>query len=195
MSWSERPPIGRRARSLAIAGVLSLLAGCGFKPVYGVNSAGKSPSAVQQFASIEIPLLPDRVGQQMRNMLIDALHPNGATGDYHYRLAIGIKEAVVSLGLQQNSTSTRGQVRLTIRYSLIDTENRKVVLSETLRTSTGYNILINQFSSVLSQDDAEAQGLQQIADDMTLHLALYFTTLDQNPKQTAATPPPTTTAK
>jgi LPS-assembly lipoprotein len=185
MSSSERPPIGRRIRSLAVLGLLSLLAGCGFKPVYGVHSAGKSPSAVQQFASIEIPVLPDRLGQQMRNMLIDALHPNGATGDYRYRLAIGIREAVVSLGLQQNSTSTRGQVRLTIKYSLIDTENSKVILSETLRTSTGYNILINQFSSVLSQDDAEAQGLQQIADDMTLHIALYFTTQDQNPKQTA----------
>ena len=195
MSWSECPPIGRRARNLAIAGILSLVAGCGFKPVYGVNSAGKSPSAIQQFAAIEIPVLPDRLGQQLRNMLIDGLHPNGATGDYRYKLAIVIKEAVVSLGLQQNSTSTRGQVRLTIRYSLIDTENSKVVLSETLRTSTGYNILINQFSSVLSQDDAEAQGLQQIADDMTLHLALYFTTQDQNPKQTTETPPPTTTAQ
>jgi LPS-assembly lipoprotein len=176
MLSSERPPIGRLARSLAIVGLLSLLAGCGFKPVYGVNSAGKSPSAVQQFASIEIPVMPNRLGQQMRNLLIDSLHPNGATGDYRYKLAIGIKEAVVSLGLQQNSTSTRGQVRLTIKYSLIDAENSKVVLSETLRTSTGYNIQINMFSSVLSQDDAEAQGLQQIVDDMTLHLALYFTT-------------------
>jgi LPS-assembly lipoprotein len=195
MSWCERPPVGRRARSLAIAGILSLLAGCGFKPVYGVNSAGKSPSAVQQFASIEIPVLPNRLGQQLRNMLIDSLHPDGATGDYRYKLAIGIKEAVVSLGLQQNSTSTRGQVRLTLRYSLIDAESSKVVLTETLRTSTGYNILINQFSTVLSQDDAEAQGLQQIADDMTLHLALYFTTQDRNPKPTAETPAPATKAQ
>jgi LPS-assembly lipoprotein len=195
MSWSERPPIGRRTLSLAIVGILSLLTGCGFKPVYGVNSAGKSPSAVQQFAAIEIPVLPDRLGQQMRNMLIDSLHPSGVTGDYRYKLVIGIKEAVVDLGLQQNSTSTRGQVRLTAKYSLIDTETSKTVLSETLRTSTGYNILINQFSSVLSQDDAEAQGTQQIVDDMTLHLALYFTTQDQNPKKTAETPPPATTAQ
>jgi LPS-assembly lipoprotein len=176
MSSSERPPIGRRLSGLAILGLLSLLAGCGFKPVYGVNSAGKSPSAVQQFASVEIPVMPDRLGQQMRNLLIDSLHYSGSAGDYRYKLAIGIKEAVVNLGLQQNSTSTRGQVRLTVKYTLTDTETGKTVLKETLRTSTGYNILINQFSSVLSQDDAEAQGLQQIADDLTLHLAVYFTT-------------------
>ena len=120
--------------------------------------------------------MPNRLGQQMRNLLIDSLHPSGAEGDYRYKLSIGIAEAVVNLGLQENSTSTRGQVRLTVKYSLIDAETNKTVLKETLRASTGYNILINQFSSVLSQDDAEAQSLAQIADDMTLHLALYFDT-------------------
>ena len=176
-------------QGLIILGLLAL-AGCGFKPVYGEHSAGKSPSAVQQFAAIEIPVLPDRLGQQMRNMLIDSLHPKGADTDYRYKLDVGITEAVVNLGLQQNSTSTRGQVRITVKYALIDNSNDKVVLKETLRTSTGYNILINQFSSVLSQDDAETQGLQQIADDMTLHMAMYFTIQDQLP-----TPPPDLTPK
>ena len=195
MSSSEPRPTGRVLRSLAILGMLSLLAGCGFKPVYGVDSAGKSPAAVQQFAAIQIPIMPNRLGQKMRNLLIDSLHPSGVAGDYRYKLAVGITEAVVNLGLQQNSTSTRGQVRLTVKYTLVDDETGKVVLKETLRTSTGYNILINQFSSVLSQDDAETQGLQQIADDMTLHLALYFTTLDQNPTPTTQTPQQTTKAQ
>jgi len=172
---------------------LVALAGCGFKPVYGEHSAGKSPSAAQQFAAIDIPVMPNRLGQQMRNLLIDSLHPHGADTDYRYRLEVGITEAVINLGLQQNSTSTRGQVRLTVRYALIDNSNGKVVLRETLRTSTGYNILINQFSSVLSQDDAETQGLQQIADDMTLHLAMYFTVQDQLP--TAAPDPSQQPAK
>jgi LPS-assembly lipoprotein len=188
MSSSEPRPTGRVLPGLVMLGMLSLLAGCGFKPVYGVDSAGKSPAAVQQFAAIQIPIMPNRLGQKMRNLLIDSLHPSGAAGDYRFKLAVGITEAVVNLGLQQNSTSTRGQVRLTVKYTLVDDESGKVVLKETLRSSTGYNILINQFSSVLSQDDAETQGLQQIADDMTLHLALYFTNLDQNPA-------PATTAK
>jgi LPS-assembly lipoprotein len=195
MSSSEPRHTGRALLGLVMLGVLSLLAGCGFKPVYGVDSAGKSPAAVQQFAAIQIPIMPNRLGQKMRNLLIDSLHASGAAGDYRYKLAVGITEAVVNLGLQQNSTSTRGQVRLTVRYTLVDDENGKVVLKETLRSSTGYNILINQFSSVLSQDDAETQGLQQIADDMTLHLALYFTTLDQNPTPTTQNPQQTTKAQ
>ncbi len=172
-SWSDAP---RRALfALSLAGAL-LLAGCGFKPLYGTDSAGHQPAAMAQFAAIQIPPLADRIGQQMRNLLIDSLHPSGAAGDYRYRLNVTIAETVVNLGLQQNSTSTRGQVRITVKYSLIDDASGKTLLTESLRTSTGYNILINQFSSVLSQDDAEAQGLQQIANDMTEHLALYFTT-------------------
>ena len=114
-------------RILTTLGLLAL-AGCGFKPVYGEHSAGKSPSAAQQFAAIDIPVMPNRLGQQMRNLLIDSLHPHGADTDYRYRLEVGITEAVINLGLQQNSTSTRGQVRLTVRYALIDNSNGKVVL-------------------------------------------------------------------
>ncbi|MDB5395569.1 MAG: uncharacterized protein JWM91_3075 [Rhodospirillales bacterium] len=168
--------IGHGLLGLSVAGALSL-SGCGFKPLYGVDSASHQPAVAQQFSAIEIPPLVNRTGQQMRNLLIDSLHPNGAAADYHYRLNVVIAESVLNLGLQQNSTSTRGQVRVTVKYSLTDEKSGKTLLNETLRTSTGYNILINQFSSVLSQDDAEAQGLQQIANDMTQHIALYFATL------------------
>jgi hypothetical protein len=85
-----------------------------------------------------------------------------------------VREAVINLGLQENSTSTRGQVRLTVVYFLSDKLTGNTLLTETLRTSAGYNILINQFSSLLSQDDAETQGLQQISDEMTEHMALFF---------------------
>ena len=174
MSSSRSP--SRYLRELSVAGALSVLAGCGFTPLYGAHSANHAPAVISQFAAIEIPPLPDRIGQQMRNLLIDALHPNGAAGDYRYRLSVAITKAIVNLGLQQNSTSTRGQVRITVKYSLVDEQSGKTLLTETLRTSTGYNILINQFSSVLSQEDAEAQGLQQLSEDMTQHLALYFKT-------------------
>ena len=173
MSSSKR--MKRALLSLSLAGAVSL-SGCGFKPLYGVDSARHQPAVAAQFAEIEIPPLSDRVGQQMRNLLIDSLHSSGAATDYRYRLNVSIAESVLNLGLQQNSTSTRGQVRLTVKYSLTEEKSGKTLVTESLRTSTGYNILVNQFSTVLSQNDAEAQGLQQIANDMTQHIALYFAT-------------------
>jgi LPS-assembly lipoprotein len=161
---------------LGAIGAIPLLSGCGFKPLYGKDSATHTPTAMTQFASIEIPVLRDRIGQQMRNLLIDEMHPGGAAGDYVYKLNVSIREADLNLGLQSNSTSTRGQVRLTVDYALTDNATGKTLLKETLRTSTGYNILINQFSSVVSAEDAREQGLQELAQDITEHLALYFTT-------------------
>ncbi len=129
---------------------------------------------MQQFAEIDIQTIPDRLGQQMRNLLIDSLHPSGAATDYRYHLSVNLKEADINLGLQQNSTSTRGQVRISAQYWLVDDKAGKTLLHETLRASTGYNILINQFSSVLSADDARQKGLEQLAQEVTDHMALYF---------------------
>jgi LPS-assembly lipoprotein len=158
----------------AVAGTLMLLGGCGFRPLYGHDSVSREPAMAAQFAATQISVLPDRLGQRMRNMLIDSLHAEGPSGDPKYFLTMTIREAVVDLGLQENSTSTRGQVRLTVSYFLTDKQTGKTVLSETLRASTGYNILVNQYSSFISQDDAEELGLQQIADQITQHMALYF---------------------
>jgi LPS-assembly lipoprotein len=157
-----------------MAGALTSLTGCGFHPLYGHDSASHQPAMEAQFASIQIAVLPDRLGQKMRNLLIDSLHIGGPSADSRYTLTMTVREAVINLGLQENSTSTRGQVRLTVVYFLSDKLTGNTLLTETLRTSAGYNILINQFSSLLSQDDAETQGLQQISDEMTEHMALFF---------------------
>ncbi len=179
MSWSK-PEIlvstGKGIVCCACLIVLSLVPACGFKPLYGANSATHQARTTQQFAEIEIPVLRDRVGQQMRNYLIDDLHPGGAAADYKYRLNVIVREADINLGIQQNTTSTRGQIRLTVDYFLVNQADGKTLLKETLRTSVGYNILLNQFTSVLSAEDAREQALQQLSDDVTEHLALYFTT-------------------
>jgi LPS-assembly lipoprotein len=154
--------------------VCLLLAGCGFRPLYGTDSASHAPAVAQQFAAIQIPPLADRIGQQMRNKLIDTLHPAGPDAAFKYKLNVRLREADIDLGLQQNSTSTRGQVKITADYWLTDAGSGKTLLHETLRTSTGYNILVNQFGSVLSNDDARDRGLDEIAQEMVMHLALYF---------------------
>jgi LPS-assembly lipoprotein len=110
----------------------------------------------------------------MRNMLIDSLHPGGPAPSYKYRLNVAIREQDVNLGLQQNSIATRGQVRITVQYFLEDTTTGKTLLKESLRSSTGYDILVDQFGSLIANQNAQQNGLQQIANDMTQHLALYF---------------------
>jgi len=162
--------------ALAAIGLICavVLPGCGFKPLYGVDSASHAPGAAAQFATVEIPVYGDRIGQQIRNILIDEMHPSGAAADYKYRLDVVTREADVSLGLQQNSTSTRGEIKLTSEYRLVDRASGKILIHETLRSSSGYNILVNQFGTELSSEGARTDALQEIADEITQHLALYF---------------------
>lgn len=160
---------------LAALFLLAALAGCGFKPMYGSNSATHEPGVANQFAQIEIPPLPNASGQALRNLLIDDLHHAGPSADYRYRLTVSLHEADINLGLQQNATSTRGQVRILAEFWLFDDQSGRTLLHETVRTSTGYNILVNEFGTVLSATDARDRGLEEVADEMTRHLALYFT--------------------
>jgi LPS-assembly lipoprotein len=170
MSWSK-------ASALPLGFALCLmLPACGFKPLYGTDSVAHEQTTSQEFAKIQIAEMRDRVGQQLRNMLIDSLHSEGAAPEYRYKLNVNLREADINLGLQENATSTRGLVMVTAQYWLVDTQAGKTLLHETLRTSTSYNILVNQFSSQLSAEDARVKGLQQIADNMTQHIALYFHT-------------------
>ena len=176
MSWFE----AQARRGLTAFALFACLApsACGFKPLYGVDSASHEHGVVREFAAVEIPAMPDRIGQQLRNLLIDSMHPGGADATYRYRLNVTIKEIDLNIGLQANSTSTRGQVRLTVIYWLTDLESGKILQREILRTSTGYNILLNQFGSVLSADDARQKGLQQLSGDITQRLALYFSSAE-----------------
>lgn len=162
-------------KGILAAALLTALSACGFKPLYGTNSATHAPAAMDEFAAIEIPALPNATGQALRNMLIDELHHGGPAQSFKYRLNVVVRESDINLGLQANATSTRGQVRIQAEYWLFDAQSGKALVHESVRTSTGYNILVNQFATVLSSTDARDRSLQQVADEMTRHLALYFT--------------------
>lgn len=154
--------------------VLLAVPGCGFRPLYGNDSASHQPGAAAQMAAVEIPVLPDRIGQQLRNMLIDQMHGSGPAGQYLYKLNVVLRETAVELGLQPNSTSTRAQIRIAAEYWLTESPGGKTLLHERLRSSADYNVLVNQFGTVLANEDARERALQQIADELTQHLAVYF---------------------
>ena len=57
---------------------LTLLPGCGYQPLYGANTP-----AAQQLPLVQINNIPDRLGQQLRNRLIDRFYqrrPPGLAG-------------------------------------------------------------------------------------------------------------------
>ena len=70
---------------------LTLLPGCGYQPLYGANTP-----AAQQLPLVQINNIPDRLGQQLRNSLIDRFYRDGRPASPEYTLDISLSPASTS---------------------------------------------------------------------------------------------------
>jgi LPS-assembly lipoprotein len=158
-----------------LAASLLLPAGCGFHPLYGTVTNG--PVAVnvqQQLEAIRIVPSGDRVGQQLYNSLRDSLNPRGVPSTPRYVLRIELVESQQQLLLEQDQAATRTYLAISAIYHLTVAGGQKEVLSGTVRTRTGYNLLSNEYASRVAMKDAEARSAVELADGIRQRLAIYM---------------------
>lgn len=63
----------RNFLTLLAVGFGLISSGCGFEPLYG-DRAGETPTRLE-LAAVEVGPIPERLGQQVRNALVDRLNP------------------------------------------------------------------------------------------------------------------------
>ena len=182
MSWSSG---GRRGALLA---ALVALAGCGFHPLYGNTTAAVPVNVQQQLESIRIVPSQDRMGQRLYNDLRDMLNPRGVPAKPKYVLSVQLTETPQQLLLsQQDQTATRTYLTVSANYHLKVADAQAEVLSGTVRTRTGFNLLTNEYASLVAQQNAEERSAAELADSIRQRLALY---LAQAPAPPPAKPGP-----
>ena len=59
-------------------------------------------------------------------------------------------------------------------FRLRDLDTRRVVLTGTSNAVVSYNVLQNDFSNVVAENDARRRGVKEIAEDIRLRLAAYL---------------------
>lgn len=152
------------------------LAGCGFKPLYGEGGvAGKGGGVQASLARVSIDPIRTRTGQIMRNFLIDRMNPTGQPGgaaEYGLKITLGIRKQ--ELGIRRDDTATRANLIMTARYILTERSSGSVIFRAISRSVTSYNILDNEFATVIAERNARSRGAEQLADDITTRIALYF---------------------
>lgn len=158
MSWS------RLLLCLAVAG-------CGYHPLYGQHGADNA-SVVDEMALIRIEAIPDRIGQQMYNMLRERLNPYGKPEEPKYALSVAITETRENLFLERDETATRANLTLKASFILRRLDDSSVVVTGSSRSVSSYDILSSQFASVVSQEDARERTARAISDDIRTRLAL-----------------------
>jgi len=155
--------------------VLSLLCltACGFEPLYGTGSAA-GQNVIASLPEIEIGNIPDRDGQELRNLLMDRLYTHGRPDAAPYSLAFTrLTTDIVNLGIQKDATATRAEMRVATRMEL-KTSAGALLLARDLSAHGAYNLLDDQLATLSSKENITHGLLREMRDDAVMQLSLYF---------------------
>ncbi len=163
----------RRFAVFALLGVMLVAAaGCGFRPLYGGTDSPFGGTAVR-LNEVEIAVIPDRVGQKLRNLLIDRFYLQGRPATPVYRLESSLGITSTDVGLRADGSATRALMRVTAAYRLVDIEARKVVFTGQARSMIDYDIPDPQLAALVNERDAIDRGLVDLADEITTRVAVF----------------------
>lgn len=176
MWWSKNSSCGssgRLAAALLWLGLALTVSACGFQPLYG-RGDGQALSTVEHMAAIRIVPLPDRIGQQMHNLLRDRLNPLGQPRKPGYQLDIQLSESRENLGIRKDETATRANLVLSASFELTELSSGEVLLQGSTSSVNSFNILTSQFATTFSESDARKRALRELSDDIRVRLGIYF---------------------
>ena len=173
MSCSRRGALGLLAGA-ALGG--PVLGGCGFRPLHGTaeegGAGGAGPNAL---AGIKINLIADRVGQDLRNQLLDRLTPRGQPDKPSHVLEVHLRETIRQLGIRSDATATYASLELGAESILLDATTGKPVFRAQSRSFNSYNIVRSAFANLLAEQDARRRAVIELAEDIQLRIGLFLT--------------------
>lgn len=167
MWWSE----SGAARRLGILLAALALAACGFQPLYGPRDASTTSD---QLAAVKVELIADRLGQQVRNYLLDRMSPRGEPKAPRYRLAVELSESLQELGFRKDETATRANLVVTADYALIKVGEKKPLLKGISQSANSFNIVNSDYATLVAENDARKRAARRLSDEITTRLAIYF---------------------
>lgn len=160
----------RAARTAACLAALGWLVACGFVPLYATPRYEVLP----HLAAIEVSPIPDRAGQQLRNVLYVRLTPKGPPARPAYVLDVDLSVARQLLGFQRDDTATRANFIASASYVLRAVSDGRELTSGQSRFTTSYDVLLSEYATLSAEADAERRALRLIGDDIAMKLSFYF---------------------
>jgi len=155
-------------RILALISLL-LLAGCGFKPLYEAGGSSKQMQA--ELASIDVAPIADRVGQIMRNRLLDRLN---ASAGQKYRLSVVLTQSTEAYGVRPDTATTQEQLTLLAFVKLTSLKDDTVLFEEEMRARTSYDLVLSDFATLTQREDSARRLVLELAERIHRRLALQF---------------------
>jgi LPS-assembly lipoprotein len=166
--WSSEALAIRRA--VLIAGCLALGA-CTLRPLLHAKGDDGVRSELE---AIRITGLDGRLGQLVRNALLDDLNPTGAEVPSRYILEVNLDRSAQELGIQTNDVITRFNLRLTARFQLLDARTGDLLYESQVQRIASYNVSMQPFATLSAEIDAERRIAREVGDNIGTLLAVHF---------------------
>lgn len=150
----------------------ALLAGCGFRPMYGERADGGGAAA--GLRQVRVARILERNGQLMRRRLEERLATDEGTARYDLR--VGLTFGAEAQGFTRDGTPTRVRYTGTATWFLFDTSSPPRLVARGMeRTFDAFNVPENQFfSSDTSRMAMEQRLVDQLAEDIVRSLSVRF---------------------
>lgn len=155
------------------------LGGCGFSPMYAPQDQQTQVQLSAVFETIEVGAISDRLGQIVRNGLIDRLAPSGAAGAAEFLLDVSLTPTREGFGFRSDESITRENFRLDARFQLVEIATGKTIFEGTARANMAYDVVQSDFSNFVAFEDAERRTAGEVVQTITARLGLYFRSKDE----------------
>jgi LPS-assembly lipoprotein len=147
--------------------------GCGFRPLYAKPDGVASSAAAAELATIRVAGIDDRIGQQLRNGLVQRLTPGGETADARYLLTIKVAQSTEGLAATNDGHVTLGRTMVTASYTLAERDGVRLKLG-TSRAIATYRTLGPRYGTIAVERDTEERAVSELAEDIRSQLAVFF---------------------
>ncbi|MCK5424282.1 MAG: hypothetical protein KAI89_02840 [Emcibacter sp.] len=154
------------------------LSGCGFKPMYGQFSDGKGDLR-EVMENIRVGDIteqgrPSRIGQVIRNNLLDRLTPFGETKSAEYVLNVTFLIEEHGYGIRADESVTLQNLKLVTSYQLEDVTSSKVVLDFAARALVTYDLAQSDYSNMIARNAALKRLSEEVANQMATRIGAFF---------------------
>lgn len=181
-------PSARWPRLASLAAVGLALTACGFRPM---DAHRADEPDTPELARIDVPPIPDRVGQLMRSGITRRLNPSSTVADSAYTLRVSYTSTTVARGTRTDDSAIRNDYVLTANFRLEakpqgDTPGRTLLTGTSVAT-TRHNNPEYLYAGFVSERAAQERAADLAAEDVARQIRLYFR-YPQNYPPVTATP-------
>ena len=160
----------RRAPAILVVAAALLLAGCGYRPLYG--SSSETAGVAATLSSVSIPEAEDRVGQLIRNDLLSSMRAGEGEQKYTLLLKPVVKRSGVIDKPQPNVT--RDAITLAVSYELVERSSGTVVHTGKTFSNASVDIIRQPFADLQAETNATERAVHEVSSDIRTRLAAYF---------------------